>query len=133
MKVDWSWYRLSDLVDEAELGVLGGDESAGLREDGYQGVLAQVGAFAGHVGACDEVEAFFVVVADEAVVGGEVPALGSEADVDGWVAAADDAVGCAGVEDWAGQVAFFGYCGVGGGDVEFVEDGGVAAEAHEVF
>jgi len=45
-----------DAVDEADGGGFGGDEEAGLGHEDEEGDLADVGGFAGHVGAGDQVE-----------------------------------------------------------------------------
>ena len=79
-----------DAVDEPDAGGVGGDEAAGLREDGDEGDLAQVGGLAGHVRAGDDeylargaVEAR--VVRDEALGAGELldDRVAAAADVDG--------------------------------------------------
>ena len=59
-----------DAVDEADLGGGGGDEAAGLGEKDEQGDLADVGAFAGHVGSGEDDEAGLFGV-ERGVVGNE--------------------------------------------------------------
>jgi len=118
-----------DLVDEADLGVRGGHVHACLGENAYQGGLAQECAFSGHVGAGEEPDAGGA--GEYAVVGDELAAGGEEAGFDDHVAAAVDEVVGAGVKGWAVEVEFLGEAGGGAGDVEFVEEGGVAAERDE--
>lgn len=119
-----------EVVDDAEGGVGGGNEGARLREDGDEGVLAQEGAFAGHVGTGEEPDG--LGGADEAVVADECAALVAQALRDGRVAAGEDLVGRAEVEERAHVGLVVREEGEGAGDVEFVEDGGVATERDEV-
>ena len=119
------------LVDEPDLGVDGGHEGARLRENGDERVLAEEGAFAGHVGAGDEEDLLARV--QVAVVGGEADALFAEAQVDHGMSAADDGVGGAVVEDGSGPVLHFGDSGVGAGHVQFVEDFRVPAKSCDML
>lgn len=119
-----------ELVHDAEFGVGGGDEGACLREDGDEGILSEEGAFAGHVGAGEEPDGLGST--DEAVVAGEGAALFFQPLRDGRVAAGDDFVGGAEIQQGTDVVLFVGEDGEGAGDVELVEDGGVATEGDKV-
>lgn len=119
-----------ELVDDAEFGVGGRHEGAGLCEDGDEGVLPEEGAFAGHVGPGEEPDA--LGSADEAVVAGEGAALFLQPLRDGRVAAGDDLVRGAEIQQGPYVVLFVGEDGEGTGDIELVEDGGVATEGDQV-
>ena len=68
-----------DAVDQAQAGGGGGDEGAHLGQDDDEGDLADVGGFAGHVGAGDD-EELVVHAVEEGVVGDEAAGFGEEFD-----------------------------------------------------
>ncbi|KZL86673.1 hypothetical protein CI238_04254, partial [Colletotrichum incanum] len=123
-----------DGVDDTQLGVVGGHVATDLREDSDERVLPQERAFAGHVGPRDEPQSSngAPAAADEAVVADEGAPLLVESALDGRVPATDDGMGRRVVEEGPGEPLLDSELGEGGGNVELVEDGGVATQLDEV-
>ena len=100
-------------VDQSDLGFSRGNEAAGLGEEDKEGDLADVGAFAGHVGAGEDDEAGGIGV-EHGVVGNEAP--GGHGLVEHRVASVGDVDGAAGGEfrpDVAEGAGGFGQAGEG--------------------
>ena len=65
------------LGDEADAGLGGRDVGSGLGKEGYEGILAQEGGFAGHVRAGQQPDRGGVLVGELAIVGDEGLAVAS--------------------------------------------------------
>ena len=114
-------------IDHANMRRGSGDVAAGLGKDGDEGVLAQEGGFAGHVGAGDEPDP--PVGRQIAIIGGETGAGFAHGEFDHGVAAGFDMEGGAGVYRGAAPVFRGRQFGQRGGDVEARKRGGGGGDA----
>ena len=135
MKVERPRARLSDAPMRVKMrsmtgraGGFGGNEGAGLGEDGDERGLAQVGALAAHVGAGDDGDQIGGIV-EVKIVGDEASGFLLGEALDDGMASGEDAH-FAGLGEGGALVAIFGGdLGERGGDIEFGDGGGGGADA----
>lgn len=114
-----------EAVHEADAGTSGGKEGAGVGEEGEEGDLTDVGAFAGHVGAGDQGDLGGVHI-EVGVVGDE--GFGGAGAVEDRVAAFLDEEDAVGGDFGADVTAEAGIFGEGGEGIELGEDAGGGLE-----